>query len=53
MNIWLQGFAYHIKISWWVFVIAALSVIVVAFLTISLQSINAATANPVKSLKTE
>jgi len=50
---WLQGFAYRITISWWMFVAAALTAVIVALLTISFQSIKAAIANPVKSLRTE
>ena len=53
MNRWLQGFAYRIEISWWVFAIAGLTAILIALLTISFQSIKAAAANPVKSLRTE
>jgi putative ABC transport system permease protein len=53
MNWWLQDFAYRITISWTVFVIAGLSALVIALLVISFQSIKAATANPVKSLRTE
>lgn len=50
---WLQNFAYRINISWWMFMIAALIVIAIAIITISLQTIKAAIANPVKSLRTE
>lgn len=53
MNVWLQDFAYRIKISWWVFVMAGLSAIVIALMTVSFQAIKAAMANPVKSLRTE
>ena len=53
MNKWLQGFAYRVNISWWVFVIAGILATVIALLTISLQAIKAALANPVKSLRTE
>ncbi len=53
MNNWLQSFAYRIKIMPWIFVIAGFSVIVITLLTISFQSIKAAIANPVKSLRTE
>ena len=53
MNKWLQEFAYRINIEWWVFVIAGLTAAVIAFVTISFQSIKAAIANPVKSLRTE
>ena len=53
MNKWLQDFAYKINISWFVFVLAGLLAIAIALLTISFQSIKAALANPVKSLRTE
>lgn len=53
MNKWLQDFAYKINISWVVFLIAGLAAIIIAVLTISFQSIKAAIANPVKSLRTE
>ncbi len=53
MNKWLQDFAYHIHISWWVFVVAGSSSLVIAFLTISFQAIKAAVANPVQSLRSE
>lgn len=53
MNNWLQSFAYRINITPWVFVIAGFSVIIITLLTISFQSIKAAVANPVKSLRTE
>ena len=50
---WLQGFAYRINIRWWVFIAAGGVSILVAFVTVSLQSIKAAIANPVKSLRSE
>jgi putative ABC transport system permease protein len=53
MNKWLQDFAYRITISWWVFVVAGLAALLIALITISFQSIKAAIANPVKSLRTE
>ena len=53
MNKWLQGFAYKVNISWWVFVFAGILATVIALLTISFQAIKAAIANPVKSLRTE
>ena len=53
MNKWLQSFAYRINISWWVFVVAGLTAILIALITISFQAIKAAIANPVKSLRTE
>jgi putative ABC transport system permease protein len=53
MNKWLQGFAYRISISWWVFVIAGVLALLIALITVSYQSIKAAIANPAKSLRTE
>ena len=53
MNIWLQDFAYRIQIQWWVFVLAGLITILIAFLTISWKSFRAATMNPVKALRSE
>jgi putative ABC transport system permease protein len=53
MNRWLENFAYHIGLSWWMFGLPALMVVVVAFISISLQVIKAALANPAKSIRTE
>ena len=53
MNKWLQGFAYRIDISLWVFIIAGLIALLIAVLTLSFQTIRAAIANPAESLKTE
>lgn len=53
MNRWLQDFTYRTTISWWVFGAAAVLSLLVALLTISSQAIRAATANPVKSLRSE
>jgi putative ABC transport system permease protein len=53
MHKWLQEFAYRIDISFWVFALAGLIALAVAFLTVSFQSIKAALANPVKSLRSE
>jgi len=52
-NEWLQSFAYHIHLSPLVFVITGVSVLLITLITISFQSIKAAMANPVKSLRTE
>jgi putative ABC transport system permease protein len=52
-NKWLQQYAYHINVQWWVFVIAGILAIAIALLTVSYQAIKAAIANPVKSLRTE
>lgn len=53
MDHWLQDFAYRINIDWWVFVLAGIIALLIAFATISFQAIKAARANPVKSLRTE
>jgi len=53
MNKWLQDFAYRIEIQWWVFLLAGAGAIVIAFLTVSFQSVKAGLANPVKSLRSE
>lgn len=53
MDKWLNNFAYRIDIGWWVFVVAGITAILVAFLTVSYQAIRAAVANPVDSLKSE
>jgi ABC-type antimicrobial peptide transport system permease subunit len=53
MNKWLEDFAYRIHISMWVFALAAIIAISIAFITVSFQAIKAAVANPVKSLRTE
>jgi putative ABC transport system permease protein len=53
MTNWLQGFAYRVELSWWVFVLAGLIAVLIAFITISFQSIKAALTNPVKSLRSE
>ncbi|MGZ3778758.1 MAG: ABC transporter permease, partial [Mucilaginibacter sp.] len=50
---WLQDFAYRIEIQWWVFVLAGIVALLIAFITISFQSVKAALANPVKSLRSE
>lgn len=53
MHQWLQDFAYRIAISWWIFLLAGLSAIIIALLTVSYQAIKAGLANPVKSLRAE
>ena len=50
---WLQGFAFHIAVQWWIFIIAGIVSVLIAFFTVSFQSIKAAVANPVKSLRSE
>ncbi|MEM8523124.1 MAG: ABC transporter permease [Bacteroidota bacterium] len=53
MNEWLQDFAYRIELQWWVFAFAGLAAIGIALLTVSFQSMRAALANPVESLRSE
>jgi predicted permease len=53
MHNWLQDYAYRINISWWIFALAGFMVISIAIITISFQAVKAATANPIKSLRTE
>ncbi len=53
MYSWLQGFAYRTPVSWWIFAVAGMSAILIAFLTVSFQAVKAAMANPVKSLRSE
>jgi putative ABC transport system permease protein len=52
-NRWLQEYAYHITVQWWVFAVAGISACLIALLTVSYQAIKAAMTNPVKSLRTE
>ena len=53
MSKWLEDFAYRVNISWWIFAVAGALALVIAMLTVSLQAIKAAIANPIKSLRTE
>lgn len=53
MHTWLQGFAYRINISWWIFASAAFIALIIAIATVSFQAVKAALANPVKSLRSE
>ena len=53
MNRWLSGYAYRTSIPWWLFVLVALATIGIALITVSIQAIKAATANPVNSIKSE
>jgi putative ABC transport system permease protein len=53
MNSWLQDFAYRSTIPWWIFAGAGIIAVTIALFTISFQAIKAATANPVKSLRSE
>ena len=53
MNKWLQGFAYRITISWWIFFLAGAVAILIALVTVSFQAVKAAMVNPVNSLRSE
>lgn len=53
MHGWLQGFAYRVGISWWIFVAAGAIAVTIALITVSFQTIRAAVANPVRSLRSE
>ncbi|MGE8421875.1 MAG: ABC transporter permease, partial [Sphingobacterium siyangense] len=53
MHRWVENFAYHITLDWWVFIVAAISALLVSFITISFQTIKAAILNPVDSLRDE
>ena len=53
MHNWLNHYQYHTDVSWWIFIITAIAAILITLLTVSLQAIKAALANPIKSLKTE
>jgi len=53
MNSWLQDFAYRIEISWGIFIFVGVFAVTVGLITISVQAIKAAVANPIKSLRTE
>ncbi|MFT3750498.1 MAG: ABC transporter permease [Agriterribacter sp.] len=50
---WLQDYQYRIEINWWIFIAAGITAIFIALITIGFQSVKAAMANPVKSLRTE
>ena len=53
MHSWLMNYQYRIEISWWIFLAAGITAILIALITISFQSIRAAIANPVNSLRSE
>jgi len=53
MHAWLQDFAYRISINAWMFIVAGITMIMIAFLTIGFQAMKSAIANPVKALRTE
>jgi ABC-type antimicrobial peptide transport system permease subunit len=53
MNGWLKNYEYRSEISWWIFGISGLGALIITLLTVSYQAVKAASANPVKSLRTE
>lgn len=53
MNKWLQGYAYRTEFQWWIIAASGLSALIIALATIGFQSVKAALANPVKSLRSE
>jgi len=53
LNQWLRNFAYHTSLSWWIFVLSSASIMAVALLTMSWQTIRAAMINPIDTLKYE
>jgi putative ABC transport system permease protein len=53
MHKWLQTFAYKTELSWWIFILAGISALAIALLTVSWQSWQAATRNPVEALRYE
>ncbi len=53
MDKWLQDFAFRTKIEWWVFAVAGFAAVAVAFVTVGIQSVRAALANPVDRLRNE
>jgi putative ABC transport system permease protein len=53
MDMWLEEYAYHIDIEWWMFAMAGVLAFAIALLTISYQSIKGALVNPVKSIRSE
>ncbi|MGE8377494.1 MAG: ABC transporter permease, partial [Sphingobacterium sp.] len=53
MHRWMDNFAYHITLDWWIFIIAGSSALLVSFITISFQTVKAAVTNPIDSLRNE
>ncbi|HOO98377.1 MAG TPA: ABC transporter permease [Bacteroidales bacterium] len=53
MHRWLENYAYRTTLSWWVFVLSAIIILVISILTVSFQSYRAATRNPVEALRYE
>ena len=53
MENWLSDFTYRVDMQWWVFALAGVAALIVAFLTVSVQSVRAAMADPVRALRAE
>jgi putative ABC transport system permease protein len=53
VNSWLKSFAYRVNADWTVLLVASLAALAIAWITVSYESVKAAMANPVKSLRTE
>jgi putative ABC transport system permease protein len=53
MHRWLESFAYRITMQWWMFALAGVMAVVIAFITVSIQAVKAAVANPIKNLRSE
>lgn len=53
LNKWLESFAYHAAIQWWLFALSAGLIVLIAMATVSFQAIRAALINPIKSLRSE
>jgi ABC-type antimicrobial peptide transport system permease subunit len=53
MHNWLQDFAYRIALSWWLFALTGAGMLIIALLILGIRTVKAASANPVKSLRTE
>ncbi len=53
VNRWLEGFAYRVDVSWWIFGASAVVIIVIAWITVAVQAYRGAVSNPVEALKNE
>jgi putative ABC transport system permease protein len=53
MNNWLNNFAYHTPLHWWIFAVAAGTTIIIALFTVSFKAVQAGLANPTESLRSE
>jgi putative ABC transport system permease protein len=53
MRQWLQNYAIHTRLSWWIFAASGLGILAITLMTVSFQSIKAAMMNPVRSLRSE